>query len=350
MTTLPDDLLLNVAIPKMDVRDLFDYIIDYFGKDPAFDTKEWTTPVRIFASKSFAAAQIKGHPTSEDFDKLGAEKFVKGFSVKDKNFIFACYPLKPRPNPVLHQTFGITEGWRLGLSGLRASKITPARFAEQLAMTERFFEAVAREFSVRRGEVRRQSKTYIGPDPALVEAEIAMSCLPVAEIEAAYDDLDTFWASWDKVTHLPDGMVLLSRGMEIVDETTFKVLTMTRGMVMARAAKPGLSKYYLAEPSPEERTVLDAQPSYLEQIGYSEEKKSLEFTAVVPEGEYLSLRDLDDIMRWQSDGAAGGKAVETVIVTFPNIAMAQRQAPALHAIEARVQYYAEQGDWRILEP
>jgi hypothetical protein len=122
---------------------------------------------------------------------------------------------------------------------------------------------------------------------------------------------------------------------------------------MARAAQPGLTRYPHSAASdlrPGERTLVEEQETTLSQVGYHAEEQWIEFTAMVPDGAHIAAREifmLHDFMVARQ--LPSGAPLQSVRVTFPNRAMAEREARPLLDNNAVVQFFSDQGTWEVLE-
>jgi len=90
-------------------------------------------------------------------------------------------------------------------------------------------------------------------------------------------------------------------------------------------------------------------PRFLTQVGYDRDAESMEFTAMVGEGDHLTPADILDLLAYRDFGTAEGEPVETLIVTFPDEAMARAEAAPLREIGATIQFFAEDGTWKVLQ-
>lgn len=69
------------------------------------------------------------------------------------------------------------------------------------------------------------SGSGFAPDPPLAGIGDLMRIVRASEVEAAYEDPDVYWQSWETRRDLGDGRVLVGRAPAIIDELAFKQAT-----------------------------------------------------------------------------------------------------------------------------
>src|SRR5262249_17931815 len=191
-----------------------------------------------------------------------------------------------------------------------------------------------------RAHVERSANVFAPAPPHAMPGHV-LFIAEGAEIERDYVDPDVYRSAWEQATELGNGRVLLTRALGIVDEVEYKRRTYAAAWAMARAARSGLTHYthhQVNDLPAAERELFGRGEQTLTQLGYYAEEQWIEFTAMVPDGEHILpceiflLRDLMVAMK-----IPDGRPLQSVRVTFPNRAMAEREARLLHDIGVTVQ-------------
>lgn len=350
MPDLPQTLRLNaVFAADTGVDAIFALAADAFAARPEAGVVHWVVTSAVMAKRSHDKAIMPGVPQAGDFARLGAADFADGFSMQGKRLVLAVKPFRNGGRGKPSETYGLEAGWQMSVTCRDLSTVDGVEFAQMLGLLCGIMTELADRVPPLRAEIRRDSDSFIGPVPPLAEPEVVMACLSTDLVPANYADPDGFWSAWDRVDYIGQGLALVQRGADLVDESAFKAVALRSGLAMGRAAKPGKTSYFLPEPSEAEAALLDAGESCLEQLGYRGAERSLEFTAMLEAGSHLPARDLFLLVRYLEYGTSGGEPVDLVIVTFPTAEMAAAEARPLQDIGARVQYLSATGDWVVLE-
>lgn len=340
--TRPFAVKSSIVVPLgTPVEALFQAVHDALSRREGFDATDWTSLSEVQAT-SVERARRPGMPPRD----VEADILRQGFGISGAHSWLTVKHLAGGPLTNVLDGHDEVTGWWIAERCYAEERPVTQVVQEQCAMVR----ALASAFSLVGAHVIRESKTFLGPCPPLAEPEYVLLCTTTAAVEAAYAHPAGFWAAWDTVDPLESGHVLVTRGTAIADETAYKAHVLHAGFELGRAARPGLTGYYVAEPSPDEAAMLKRAPRYLHQVGYDAAAATLEFTAVVPDEAWLTPADILSLLDFQSRGTADGGAVDVVIVTFPNRAMAARHAQLLWDVEdVRVQYLEPGGDWTVLE-
>lgn len=349
-TELPFLLRLNIVVgPEVPVSRLWDFVTHTLAARPGFKPNYWRTWVDRDAGPGLDAGKVKGMPPSHAISRRGLANFAGGFEVQGKQGGLMVQPLTMFGADQPDETFGIDEGWRI--FDLVGNYRTPEACIEELGWHLHVLRQALNRLEVLRADQRRVSNTCLGPYPALADPEAVALLALTDEVAADYPDPDAYWAIWDRVEHLGAGKALCSRAMTVAHEAEYKARALRDGFALGRAARPGLTKYYPAPAlSPAEGEALLANlPRCLIQAGYAAETKLLEFTAVPEPGEPLSPGDIFDLLNFRYDGTSDGRPVELLVVSFPDRDTAVFCAPPLRDIGVLVQYFAEDGTWRVLD-
>jgi hypothetical protein len=188
-------------------------------------------------------------------------------------------------------------------------------------------------------------------------------CIPVAdahthavatsdrEVSAAYDEPSAFWnARWDSVERIAS-TVLLVRGIDTIDTAVFLDRIFDDQWAMARAAKPGRTTYYGAELTPELEPIFRRDPTVLEQVGYVEAERAIEYSGYVEEGTHVPGWQVMEIFELASATALpDGREYDMVRVVFPEEAMALREKRTLIDAGARVYYMGDDAELVEVKP
>lgn len=356
---LPDTINISAVMPEgTTTREQFRFAIDHIVHHPEIDFKNWTVASRIEEMRSFEKASITTVPTEMEYDRLGEEQFGKGFAIETSigQFIVRTIHdnLEHRPEA---DFFGYTSGWRLTgkLAACLMKPFDQKKYLGAISIYQDILRALIKEFVPKRAAIYRKTDSYyLGPYPPYAYPDVVVCYVDKTCIEETYISLDGFCSQWDKADLHHQNGLLLARDVHIIAESDYKMNALRRGMNLLRLAKASnLARFrglYATEPSPYDQAKLDLQPSYIEQIGYNGEDKSLEFTVHVPKDEFLGPRDVFQLMDYAENGTVEGKEVEIIVLTFPTLEMAKREVPILSYLDyIKIQYLASNGEWKLLD-
>jgi hypothetical protein len=250
------------------------------------------------------------------------------------------------------ETYGLRDCWGLRLISPDFSvDREPERVRRSLASRVALVRALIATCPVVRAHIERNA-TVFAPTPPHAKPGHVLFIADRAEIGRDYVDPGVYWDAWEEAAELSEGRVLLTRALTVTDELDYKRRTYPAAWAMARAARPGLTEYAHDEASElieGERELLDSGEPTLTQLGYHPGEHWLEFTAMAPNGEHIRPREifqLSDLVSAQR--LPDGRPLRAVRVTFPNRAMAEREARLLHDISVTVQYFSDRGTWELL--
>jgi hypothetical protein len=298
----------------------------------------------------------QGSPTRETIAGLAPAELADSFYA-DGPECGGIYLTRFTPKPYDYpywETYGLKDCWGLRLIGPDLSvEQNPERVRRALASRVAVVRALIKTCPVVRAHVARVAAVFAPAPPHAVPSH-TLFIADRAEIERDYVDPGAYWGAWEQATELSEGRVLLTRTLTVVDELEYKGRTYPAAWDMVRAAKPGLTHYGHSptnELTEAERALFDSGEPTLTQVGYHPDEQWIEFTAMVPDGEHVRPREifmLADLMAEQR--LPDGRPLRSVRVTFPNRAMAEREARPLRDIGVTVQYFSEQGTWQVLAP
>jgi hypothetical protein len=346
--TLPARLRLTMVVgPDVGIGALWRFVHEALVARAGFVPDFWRLTADLEEAETPAGGKRRGAPPAEPPDGVAEDRLRRGFAVQGRDGGLTVTPLAPVDAEDPNLAFGLGEGWRLSDVNGRAASAEEVR--RTLALYAGLLAAAAARFALVRAEVRRESDSYLGPEPPLAGPEVVVLLAYGAEVAMAYPDPDAFWRVWDRVEAVPGDRLICTRALDVADETAFKARVLRDGCALGRAARPGLTAYPAPDPVPEEEEMLAAFERYATPLGYDPQTRTMEFTAVLDPGDRLSPADLLEMARYRDVGTAEGEAVETVVVTSPNRATAVAEAGPLRDLGARVQYLADDGSWRRLD-
>jgi hypothetical protein len=251
------------------------------------------------------------------------------------------------------ETNGLRDCWRLQLTSPDLSvDQDAARVRRSLASREALVRALSVRCPVVRAHISRTASVFAPAPPHAMPGDV-LFIAQRAEIALAYVAPDVYWRAWDSSTDLGRGRVLLTRALDVADEIEYKRRTYPAAWAMARAARPGLTRYHhsaAGELGPGEQALLDGEESTLSQVGYNAQEQWIEFTAMVPDGAHMAAREifmLHDLL--VAKQLPSGEPLRRVRVTFPNRAIAEREARPLIDNGVVVLYFSDRGTWEVLE-
>ncbi len=166
------------------------------------------------------------------------------------------------------------------------------------------------------------------------------------EIEQAFTDPAAFERAWDRVEAHGD-MRLYLRGLDAVSNPAFLAHILRGQMAMARAARPGLTRFYQPYFAHGERELLEAGEPTLTGVGYYPDRQIYEFAGHIPGTRELRVIDL--LMAWMiaaSGKVPGGGPVREVRAVFMDEAQATRAAKLLQEAKVVVYWEDEQAELR----
>jgi hypothetical protein len=232
------------------------------------------------------------------------------------------------------------EVGKLDADGRRGVVAQHARFAEALCEGA--------------GGVRGNS-TWVGPGAdCLPQVPVAgdrsqVVVTDMAEVAGAYDDPDVFWSSWPERREI-GGKIVLRRALDAVDGSAFLRAVQDAQWAMARAARPGRTRFGLPRPTAEERPIYRAGTRRLEMVGHDRDQGHVELACAAGPGEHVHGWEILDVWHLLATGKMpNGKAVKSVDVVFLHRETAEAEKRPLLDAGARVLVQSEAGD-EVLSP
>lgn len=159
-----------------------------------------------------------------------------------------------------------------------------------------------------------------------------------AEVEAAYDDPDAFWQTWEGVEWFGE-QALVHRAMGAVYHEQWLQRVVPGNLALTRIAKPKLTHYGIARVHPWERVFYGAPARRLQAGGYHPQKHIALFTCWLGPNEHLCAADIATAGGLLEKGAdADGRPIAEVHVQFGRHEMAVRERRPLLDRGVRVFY------------
>jgi hypothetical protein len=245
--------------------------------------------------------------------------------------------------------FGVLEVKDDGTFGLGAQHVIAGRSEDvqraALRGWAQVFRALVRQGALLGARVTRQAGGKCAPHVPLAAIATHVVVWPVQEIERAYADPEAFFRAWDSVeTH--DDMRLCIRGLDALANPAFLARVLPGQMAMARAARPGLTRFYDPVFEPGEREILEAGEPTLSGVGYYAGPQIYEFAGHTLRGTELRCIDLFVAWRIAAIGEVpGGGPVREVRAVFMDEEQATRGAKLLQ--EAGVAVYWEDTEGQL---
>ncbi|MEW6498786.1 MAG: hypothetical protein AB1589_40745, partial [Cyanobacteriota bacterium] len=167
-----------------------------------------------------------------------------------------------------------------------------------------------------------------------------------SEVDQNYNRPEDFWlAGWSE-TETYDDKYLLMRGMDANDNPSFLWEILPHQWEMARAAKPGLTKYYPPKPEPEEQEIFEAGEPYLHTVGYIEKDNLVQLACHLPSYEHIQGWEIyykvANLIK--AGHLPDGRKVDTVKIVFSEQEMAEQEKRPLLDVGAKVFYMNSSGE------
>lgn len=161
-----------------------------------------------------------------------------------------------------------------------------------------------------------------------------------AEVAAAFEDPEVFFdAGWAAVEPVGEKYLML-RGMTTAENPVYLAEIISHQWDMARATRPGQTKYYAPQPEPEEMEIYEAGEQTLLGIIYIAAEKRLEMNCYLEPEQHVKGSEIFALWSLVEAGElADGRKLDAVRVIFFNKAMAEREKRPLLDVGAEVFYY-----------
>jgi hypothetical protein len=191
-----------------------------------------------------------------------------------------------------------------------------------------------------------RTASCFAPAPPQAPPDALLTLCDPQRLDAQYKNPAAYWSVWDATSALTDGRCLVTRGLDIDDETAFKRAIYPRTWDLARAARPGQTSYPHPEVAPWERALIEEEEPTLTVLGYHDQLRCLEYTAYVGHGRHILPREIFALRALRAAGRLeDGRALERIRVSFPDRAMALREMVPLLDAGVEVLYLGATGEW-----
>lgn len=346
----PVFLTSNILVgPEKTIADLVAFVQDVVYGWEGFKPNYWAALAEVMDEAQPGASHRSGAMPGDVLQNGAADALDRGFVIAGSLGGIGIRKLDPdNPDPE-HLSYGALNGWRLYFLTDDYEQDEDAYLASVAFYAHLFTEAALR-LSALRGELVRESPTYLGPEPPHALHNALVQIVSTDEIAESYGMPDEYWSQWDLTVYAGHGRAVVSRGLTVVDETEFKELAAVRGIALGQAAKPGASEFRRSNLSSAERRMVDGMESFLEQIGLDPQTQILEFSAFVPEDEHLTAQDFQTLIKFNAPRKKNSDQIKSVRIAFPDQAMAMREWPLLASIGVEVIYLNGDASWVPLKP
>ncbi|MGI9303174.1 MAG: hypothetical protein ACR2RB_10765 [Gammaproteobacteria bacterium] len=331
MPTIPDFVYLMGTVEGESFADTAGLFLDAFAHADLPAVEQWSIP-SDHAKQSGTAAKAKAFIAAAG---AGPDVPVNGiFEMGDE----------------VTATIFHRRRDRAGRYGLRLSKtVGAARHAEMLDFLARATEAC--RYVLRHGRVLQLCLFREGgglssvPVVPLVYGSSHLTVVTTEQVDGAYREPAMFWrAGWDADETCDDQRLLL-RGLDIEAGPDYLAQIIPHQWAMARAAKPGLTKYYLPQVEPEEERVYRAGAPTLDIVGHLAGENLVEFSCALEPGQHINGWEIFNLYGLiQAGELPDGRQVDVVRVVFLECATAEQEKRPLLDIGARVYCYDDAGE------
>lgn len=165
------------------------------------------------------------------------------------------------------------------------------------------------------------------------------------KVAEAYEHPEVFWnLPWDMKESF-GSKILLTRCLDRMSNVELLESILDQQWALARAAKPGLTQYFDPAPRDNELEIYKSGGPFLQQVGYMEKEKMLEFSCILGENDHIAGWEIFNILLLLDDQELpDGRPLETIRIVFFKKEMAEREKRPLLDVGAKVYYQHESGD------
>lgn len=171
-----------------------------------------------------------------------------------------------------------------------------------------------------------------------------------SQVEAAYEPPQDFWDSgWEQVEDYGEQKLLL-RALQVRSSEEYILSVRAQQWALARAARPGLTRYALPELLSGEEAAYRDGAATLEPVAYLPDVKLAEYSCYLESGEHVRGWEIYSLLGLlEARQLPGGRPLEQVRVVFNDRQMAENEKCPLLDIGVQVLYLAENGETVALE-
>jgi hypothetical protein len=185
------------------------------------------------------------------------------------------------------------------------------------------------------------------PDAAVagMRGQIVVTDEPT--VREHYDDLGGFWSAWDERLDFGE-KVLLVRALSATDGPELLERLLPRQWALARAAKPGRTRYSLPRPLPDEEPIYHRGRRRMKIVGYDSAIGTIELACSAAPGQHLQGWEIFNLWYPLATGKNldGNVVKEAKVVFLESMAAEQEKRPLLD-IGARVFVQGPRGEVEV---
>lgn len=205
--------------------------------------------------------------------------------------------------------------------------------------------ALMERFDIYSADLRPDSEGYCIPAVPLVNANSHIAVVTPGSVDQAYDEPDRFWAAGWSTVNESRGRRLLARDVEVLGGPEYLERIIDPQWAMARAAKPGRSRYEQPIVRAEEAKIFNRGEGRLHAVGYSEAEQLLEYSCALERGQHIQGWEIYALLAIVKQGkSTEGWPVKTVRIVFLEKWMAEQEKRPLLDIGCRVWHYQDDGE------
>lgn len=207
--------------------------------------------------------------------------------------------------------------------------------------------ALMGKFDVYSAELRPDSEGHCIPVVPLVNANSHIAVVTPGGVDQAYDEPDRFWAAGWSTVNESRGRRLLARDVEVLGGPEYLEKIIDPQWAMARAAKPGRTRYDQPTVRAEEAKIFNRGEGRLHAVGYSEAEQLLEYSCALERGQHIQGWEIYALLAIVKQGkSTEGWPVKTVRIVFLEKWMAEQEKRPLLDIGCHVWHYQDDGELR----
>ncbi|MDX2425939.1 MAG: hypothetical protein QNK15_06760 [Cycloclasticus sp.] len=327
MTTTPDLINLDCVINASSFREAAQHYISTFSETLTSTIIMWALPSESKLVKGTAESFVLA--LSDDKAKAHTGTILK----MDREILASIYKGTGDNRYVLNLVVDLEASGSMSM-------------IEFLASARRICASLLQQ------NVLTYAKTYNDggglnciPDVPLVEGSGHIVLVTKADVDESYLDSNAFWNSgWDSNEVFGD-YHLLSRGLEIESSLEYLAEILPMQWTMARAARAGLTGYYIPQVLSEEERIYRQGERTLNIVGHESGDNTIELTCILEPGEQINGWEIFDLFGLLETGALpDGRLVEAIRIVFLNQQTAFQEQRVLLDIGVDVFYYDEVGE------
>lgn len=332
----PEGIALETNTKSGSLREFAGTLFQLFDRLDFSQLTQWVRSKRSEGSKADLDSALAALPDSPDKAPDGA---VLGFALSDGSF--GRIGFHPR-----HETGPMC---RLVLQRPMTDDDSMTDLAQFNAKCLRLCEDLLARVGLHWAELQADGEGECLPEVPMARPATRIAVASRAQVAQSYDDPEAFWGSGWKVLAEHDSQHLLLRGTEAAFGPDFLELIRDDHWAMARAAKPHQCVYGEPHVVPEEEAIFRAGEPRLRFIGYTAQKKLIEYSCALGAGDHIQGWEIYDLLgiataKKTDDGAP----VDMIRIVFLDEWAARQEKRPLLDIGCSVFHYDADGALREL--